>query len=255
MVKFKLVVLTAFMAIFLVSCATPAKSKKERKASKAEAHYRIAEVHFASNELPAALKELDNSTKADPQNHEAYHLMALTFLKMDRSNDALINFKKAIKLKSDFTMAHFNLGYLYLSLERWDDAIIHNKIVLKDIYYGKPELAYNSLGWAYYNKGDYEVAIANYKKALEKNPQYSVVYNNLGLLYEKTSRLEAARKSMENAVKISPSHPDFYFNLGKVLIRMKDNESATEAFENTVLYSHEDSEMSRSAKEYLELLK
>lgn len=62
------------------------------------------------------------------------------------------------------------LGYYLLGKEKYDEAIEIFKLNLELF----PESAnvYDSLGEAYMNKGDKELAILYYEKALEKNPEY-----------------------------------------------------------------------------------
>ena len=43
--------------------------------------------------------------------------------------------------------------------------------------------AYNNRGIAYDEKGEFDKAIEDYKKAIELNPEYADAYNNRGLAY------------------------------------------------------------------------
>ena len=43
-------------------------------------------------------------------------------------------------------------------------------------------IAYSNRGHSYYNKGQYDRAIANYDKAIKLDPKFAIAYNNRGIL-------------------------------------------------------------------------
>jgi tetratricopeptide (TPR) repeat protein len=62
-----------------------------------------------------------------------------------------------------------DLGYSLLQQEKIAEAITIFKVNVE--LYSQSANAYDSLGEAYKTKGDKQLAIANYKKSLELNPQ------------------------------------------------------------------------------------
>ncbi len=65
-------------------------------------------------------------------------------------------------------------------------------------------VAHTSRGFAYYEKGQFDLAISDYKKALEINPRYDKAYNNLGRVYHKKGQYDFAIQEFNKALEINP---------------------------------------------------
>ncbi len=87
-------------------------------------------------------------------------------------------------------MAHNNLGAAYYQKGEWDKAIAEYQkaVTLKPRYAD----AYNNLGAAYAGKGMYDQAIAAHKQALAIRPDLLRAHLNLGVSYDKKGELDAA---------------------------------------------------------------
>jgi tetratricopeptide (TPR) repeat protein len=55
----------------------------------------------------------------------------------------------------------------------------------------------DSLGWAYFKMGEYELAEDNLRKAVERDQTDPTVHDHLGDLYEKTGRIRLAASQWE----------------------------------------------------------
>lgn len=84
-----------------------------------------------------------------------------------------------------------------------------------------PELVINALGYRYLQASDYETAIAAFKTNVERYPGSANVYDSLGEAYENKGEAEMAAKNYEKAVKLGqkngdPNLPVFKTNLERV---------------------------------------
>ena len=59
--------------------------------------------------------------------------------------------------------------------------------------------AHNNLGLSFFEYGEFDDALAHYKKAIELEPT-SVHYNNRGLAYFHFDKLEEAKADFEHAI-------------------------------------------------------
>lgn len=76
-------------------------------------------------------------------------------------------------------------------------------------------IAYNGRGLAYYDKGQYDLAISDYAKALAINPKYAAVYNNLGTIYAQIKgQYDTAISCYDKAIELRPSNYKAYLNRG-----------------------------------------
>ncbi len=60
----------------------------------------------------------------------------------------------------------------------------------------------DSLGWAYYKRGDYERALAYLQRATEQEPESPEIYDHLGDAYAKLGETEQARREWQRALDL-----------------------------------------------------
>lgn len=73
------------------------------------------------------------------------------------------------------------------------------------------------LGWAYFQKKDYNKALASYKKALELDKDYYPAYLNIGLTNMQLEKWDVAVESLKKASQINPKSSPAHANLGIAL--------------------------------------
>jgi len=97
-----------------------------------------------------------------------------------KKEEAIIHFKKALDVQSDYLPATFNLAICLGDLQRYDEAEqILQEVINKDASILE---SYNSLGFIYYKKGDFTKAKENFQKILELDPNNAKAKNSLGIL-------------------------------------------------------------------------
>ncbi|MBA7495919.1 Photosystem I assembly protein Ycf3 [subsurface metagenome] len=112
------------------------------------------------------------------------------------------------------TALHLLRGIFYHNKGIYDDAVAECKkaIEINPNYAG----AHHSLGVAYGSKGMYYEAIAELKKAIEINPNYAGAYYNLGVLYGEKGMYDEEIAEYKKAIEVDPNHADTHYNLGVV---------------------------------------
>jgi tetratricopeptide (TPR) repeat protein len=77
-------------------------------------------------------------------------------------------------------------------------------------YPGGPNfaMAYSNRGRAYYNKGDYDRAFADYTQALRVDPNYKDAYIKRGVAYDNKGDYGRAIADYEAALRIDPNDAD-----------------------------------------------
>jgi lipoprotein NlpI len=74
--------------------------------------------------------------------------------------------------------------------------------------------AHNSRGTAYYSKGDYDHAIADYNEAIRLDPKYPFAYNNLANSYRANGEYDRAVANYSEAIRLDPKSVAGYYNRG-----------------------------------------
>ena len=92
----------------------------------------------------------------------------------------------------------YSLGVIYLSKKLFDQAILQFSSALRNWdKLDKEGLAvlYNTIGFTYFESGQYDVSIYYYKEAINLNSEYSIAMNNLAYSYERKKLLNEAIKT------------------------------------------------------------
>ena len=75
-------------------------------------------------------------------------------------------------------------------------------------------MVYNNRGNIYFSKGQIDLAIEDYNKAVELKPNDAGLYYNRGLAYNKKGKVDLAIKDFDKAIELSPNNADVYNNRG-----------------------------------------
>ncbi|AZV47085.1 TIGR03032 family protein [Nautilia sp. PV-1] len=112
---------------------------------------------------------------------------------MNKKEEAIEEFKKALKIQPDFLPATFNIAISLGDLGRFEEA----EKILMDVIEKDASIAeaYNSLGYVYYKMGDYKRAKENFEKALELNPKYEQPKNALIVLEKELKEKQEEKES------------------------------------------------------------
>ncbi|NIP52175.1 MAG: tetratricopeptide repeat protein [Phycisphaerae bacterium] len=93
---------------------------------------------------------------------------------------------------------------------------------------------YNGMGWAAFEKGEYEKAIVFWRKALEINPQTPAIHNSIAQTLILLGRYDEVIKEAEEELKISPTSGLSYFLLGQGYLKLKEYDKAKEYYETAI---------------------
>lgn len=109
------------------------------------------------------------------------------------------------------------LGNAYYDKGQIDTAISYYHSALKvQPHHAK---VYYNLGNAYYGKGLIDNAIGHYQAAIRLNPRYADAHNNLGIAYASKDLTDMAIRHYETALRLKPEHAETYYNLGVTYYR------------------------------------
>ena len=122
--------------------------------------------------------------------------------------------------------AHNNCGAALAGLERFEDAVAayRRAIALKPDYAD----AFNNLGNALCEIGKLDEAERALRQAVELRPRWAQCHTNLGLVYKHQARFADAEMAHREAIATGPGLADAYNNLGEIsfccLGRLEDAE-------------------------------
>jgi tetratricopeptide (TPR) repeat protein len=127
----------------------------------------------------------------------------------------------------DCWMAQNNLGTLFADKGRFNEAIENYRKAIQ--INPNSAVPLYSLGVALAAKGRLDEAIENYRKAIQINPDYCDALNNLGIALADKGRFDEAIENYYKAIQLNPNNPKVLNNLG---VALADKGRFDEAIEN-----------------------
>jgi adenylate cyclase len=129
--------------------------------------------------------------------------MGYIYLMMRNHEKAIASGKRAVEFRPNGALVHLLLGSTLCYAERFDEGIAYIKQGLRlnpfPAYYD-----YYHLGRCYYHNGQYEDALIELKKALQRAPDTGIVHFALALTYISLDREKEARASAAKALELMP---------------------------------------------------
>ncbi|MDQ2091973.1 tetratricopeptide repeat protein [Marimonas arenosa] len=173
-----------------------------------------------------------------PRDDPAYHAAELgradALRKADKPDAAIEVLEQLAKSHGELPVVHNTLGDLLRTLNRYDEAIVAYDRALT--LYPEQEagqwFVYYARGICHERTGDWPKAEADFRKALEIDPDRPEVLNYLGYsLVEKSDKLDEALELIERAVAARPDSGYIVDSLGWALYRLGRYEEAVEHME------------------------
>lgn len=129
--------------------------------------------------------------------------------KTRRMETALNRLQTKLSREKGTAQEHYELGSLMLDKKLYAQAVIHFKQALKGLDEAETNnapLIYNALGFAYFAQEQYDLAIRQYKEALQLAPDYVTSLNNIGHSYERKQLTSQALEAYETALRYDPQN-------------------------------------------------
>lgn len=121
-----------------------------------------------------------------PKAYILFNIFGAILNSQKKFEEAIINFKKSIKLNPNYAQAENNLGVAYQNISKFNESILcyQRAIKLKSDF---PE-AENNLGVVLKNIGKFKDAISHFQKALVIKPDYKEANEALGRVFLELGR-------------------------------------------------------------------
>ena len=167
-------------------------------------------------------------------------VVSLAFLTWRQSGvyrDELTLYRFTLEKNPACWIAHNNWGLALDRAGQTQEAIVHFRqaLALKSDY---PE-AHNNWGLALNKAGRPDEAIEHFQQALDLTPDYYWAHNNWGIALDKLGRSRSYRALQTGLVQM-PDNPEFYNNLATSLIQLGEPSEAIEACEHALAINPDD---------------
>ncbi len=173
----------------------------------ADAHFNKAMDLRRQGDRQQASAELLEALKIYPRFLRALTYLGMTYAEAGNPQTGAGILSVATRLYPNDAGAHFNLGIADGAMGNADEIAQYRKALEID-----PDLVlgYLNLGAALYAKGEYDEAIQTYRQGINVNPLIASLHYSLSLALEHQNKAQEAQAEMALALKIDPkvaSHP------------------------------------------------
>lgn len=176
-----------------------------------KAHCNLGIVYSDKGLIDQAVIQYKKSIKLNPGSGKTYNNLGLAYLHSDRVKDAIKAFETALSLSPELISIHNNLGSAYFKEGMIDKAITEWDITLKY----NPDIAetHNNLGVSYFQKGMMKRAEDEFKKTINIAPENFGARNSLIIIYLKQGRKKEAVSEYLEIIRQRPDSPELMLKL------------------------------------------
>ncbi|MDH4028032.1 MAG: tetratricopeptide repeat protein [Nitrospirota bacterium] len=246
-----LVLLSLVCVLLFSGCATTQRAEDIKEA---EAHNNLGLSYLNNKQTNEAYIEFQKAVRLDPKNKETLNYLGYISAIYKKHDEAISYYKRAIAIDHEYSDAMNNLGLVYLDINNWDMAIKYFKSALNNTLYRTPENAYSSLGYAYYKKKDYLNAEKSLKEGLLRNPAFPLAMYYLGLVYIGQEKYDAAIAELHKAIAFIPDYYEAHWELASIYLILGKNSKALKHLE-VVAEENNNNERRRKAQELIRSIK
>ena len=207
--------------------ATP-KSKPKDPESEAATNIRLAESYYRAGRVQDALALLEKTAASQPQNAALRNYYGQLCFLAGRNPEAEAAFLKALEIDPHLTDARNNLGAVYDATGKKDLAEREFKKVLADPSYTAPENAHMNLGKLYASQGRLDEAIAELRRSVESNPKYYRGHYELASTLDRAGRYEEATREYEVALPEYKQNGEYHYRIGLAYMKLRESAKAKE---------------------------
>ncbi|MGA9671305.1 MAG: tetratricopeptide repeat protein [Terracidiphilus sp.] len=184
----------------------------------------LCQLRAASGKIDEAIATCEQSLKESPRQTTLYLLLGNFYESKSDWKKAADEYSTALTLNSRNPVASNDLARVMVHTGGNLDVALSMAQTARRELPDSPGVA-DTVGWIYFEKGIYPLAINNLQEALKlqdknKVPDNPDIHFHLGMSYEKSAQPVLARQQYEHVLKMYPNYRDAS-EIKKALIRLK----------------------------------
>lgn len=180
-----------------------------------ELYYIAGLFAFEEKQYDKAVDYLEKAVNNNPKNIQYLLQLGMFLEKEGKQGEAIECMRRVLEQEPESAPALNYIGYTYADQGRnLDEA---EKLILKamEISPGDGYIV-DSLGWVYYKKGQYGLALEYLTKALEMQDTDPVIYEHLGDVHIKLNQAEKAAEFYKEALKLDEAKERYEIVMNKL---------------------------------------
>ena len=175
------------------------------------------------NQSEKAIAFFEQAIKISPQNPNYYDSLSSELHNVKRYDQALEAINQAIEIAPRSSW-YSNRGNIYKDQKKWDLALAdYNKALTLNP--NNPR-AYIARADVYEERKEWDLALADYNRAIEIDANFAAAYGSRGVFYQTRKQWDLALADFNKAITIDPNHPNSYGMRGIFYIVQSQEELA-----------------------------
>jgi tetratricopeptide (TPR) repeat protein len=167
----------------------------------------LSKVEMARGEGDQALATAYRSIENNPKNVAAYFFAGTMEELRGRPQKAEEVYRNALQIDPNYGPAANNLAYLMLENGESPEIALSLARIARQKMPDSASAA-DTLAWASYQHGLYDVAVDLLQEALQKAPDNATYHYHIGMVYHKQKNTPAARKQLQRTLQLNPNFPE-----------------------------------------------
>jgi tetratricopeptide (TPR) repeat protein len=170
------------------------------------AYMNLAQLYHKTGRLDQAAKEYEAVLAKDPNVIQANMLLGIIHESQKHYDKAMMRYETILKTNPKFGPAANNLAWLLAEHGGNLDVALAHAQTAREQQPDEPHIA-DTLGWIYYKKNAYLLAVSLLKEAAEKLPTEAEVQYHYGMAQYKSGDNSEAKKALQASLKLSKNFP------------------------------------------------
>ncbi|WP_017316865.1 serine/threonine-protein kinase [Mastigocladopsis repens] len=196
--------------------------------------YKQANTLYELQRYEDALSVYEKAVNIRPDYAQAWNGQGKTLYEVKEYKEALAAYDKAIQIEPDYLEAWSGRGFTLNKLQRYQEAVasFDKALQLENNY---PEV-WNAKGEALAKLNEYEQAMKSYDKAIEYNKEYYEAWYNKARLLQNLKRYDEAMTAYDKVLELKQDYEKAWYNRGNVFVNLQRYQDAIAAYDKAVQY-------------------
>lgn len=183
----------------------------------------------SDDQLQQMIQDYSKAISPGTATASSYQGRALAYYNLQRYDEAIIDFTRALKLTPDDPLLYNLRGFAYTEQKSYQKAIADfTKAIQLD---PKNAVYYANRGYAYVQQNDQNHALRDFNQAIALNPNFATFYNDRALLVSE----DDAVADYNHALEIDPDYGFVYLNLAYITDHQQHYDRALEYCQHALL--------------------
>jgi putative PEP-CTERM system TPR-repeat lipoprotein len=191
----------------------------------------LAGLYLAGGKVQQAKGLLDELVKTDKENTKAYYMLAAIEKNAGNSDKALEIYKRIQEINRDETLAEYKSGLIYIEKNQLDLASASAERLVKS--YPKKADGHRLKGLVSYQQKNYADAMLSLQTSIKIMPNIEAFYF-LGLSYYNRGEYESALSQFRKILDVVPSSRQARLMTGNILLAQKRVDDAIDQFSKVI---------------------